>query len=150
MTDLANALPCAFCGGTDLRMGIGHTGGEHSVLICAKCDSVARTSIWNTRASVGITSGYPNQDTPAIDRALRIADIAAEELIRSEGKSTNAPDEFMIAQCQADDHTRNCIDHLRDRGLAFTHETDDGIAIQILSDDSDDYTPLHLESIDDA
>ena len=46
----------------------------------------------------------------ADDRAHRIATIAAEELVRTEGEATGAPDEYRIPQCQADDHMRECIE----------------------------------------
>lgn len=76
----------------------------------------------------------------ADDRAHRIATIAAEELVRTEGEATGAPDEYRIPQCQADDHMRECIDHLRWSGEAVSFETEDGqIVVQI-----GDYT---LESL---
>lgn len=67
-----------------------------------------------------------------IDRAVRIADTAAEELIRSEGRAASGPDEFLIASDAADEHMRDCIDHLCVRGRAIQTETDDGdIVVQI-------------------
>lgn len=64
----------------------------------------------------------------ANERANRIASVAAEGIVRTEGIST-APDEFAIPQCQADDHMRDCIDHLLYHGEAVSFETDDGYII---------------------
>lgn len=76
----------------------------------------------------------------ADDRAHRIATIAAEELVRTEGEATGGIDEFSIPQCQADDHMRDCIAHLCWHGEAVSFETEDGqIVVQI-----GDYT---LESL---
>lgn len=65
----------------------------------------------------------------ADDRAHRIASIAAEELLRCEGEPTNAPDQYAIPQCQADDHMRECIAHLCWHGEAASYETDDGYIV---------------------
>ena len=65
----------------------------------------------------------------ADDRAHRIASVAAEELVRSEGTAGIAPDEFLIPQCQADDHMRDCIAHLVHSGEATSYETDDGFIV---------------------
>lgn len=70
----------------------------------------------------------------ADDRAHRIASIAAEDLICAEGTPTSGIDEYAIAQCQADDHLRECIAHLCWRGEAVIHETDDGYIIVQLGD----------------
>ena len=70
----------------------------------------------------------------ADDRAHKIASIAAEELIRSEGERTSGIDEFAIPQCQADDFMRECIAHLCWRGEAVSHETDDGYIVVKLSE----------------
>lgn len=70
----------------------------------------------------------------ANDRAHRIASMAAEELIRTEGEATSGIDEFAIPQCQADDHTRECIAHLCWHGDAVSHETDDGYIVVTLGD----------------
>lgn len=68
-------------------------------------------------------------ETMADDRAHRIASMAAEELIRSEGEATSGIDEFAIPQCQADDHMRECIAHLCWHGEAASHETEDGYIV---------------------
>lgn len=70
----------------------------------------------------------------ADDRAHRIASMAAEELIRCEGEATSGIDEFSIAQCQADDHMRECIAHLCWHGEAASHETEDGYIVVQLGD----------------
>lgn len=70
----------------------------------------------------------------AAERAVRIATIAAEELIRTEGTATSGIDEFSIPGCQADDHMRDCIDHLCWHGEAVQHEDDDGYIIVQLGD----------------
>lgn len=70
----------------------------------------------------------------ADDRAHRIASIAAEELIRTEGYSTNGIDEYAIPQCQADNHMRECIAHLCWSGKAVSHETDEGYIVVQLGD----------------
>ena len=70
----------------------------------------------------------------ADDRAHRIATIAAEELVRSEGEATGAPDEYRIPRRQADDHMRECIQHLQWAGEAMSHETDDGYIVVVFQD----------------
>lgn len=70
----------------------------------------------------------------ADDRAHRIASMAAEELIRSEGKLTSGIDEFEIPQCQADDHMRECIAHLCWHGEAASLAGDDGSIVVLFGD----------------
>lgn len=65
----------------------------------------------------------------ADDRAHRIASVAAEELIRSNGEATSGIDEYAIPQCQADDHMRDCVAHLCWHGEAVSHETDEGYIV---------------------
>lgn len=67
-------------------------------------------------------------------RAHRIASVAAEELIRSEGEPLSAPGEFSIPACQADDHVRDCIAHLVWNGEAASYETQDGYVIVQMGD----------------
>lgn len=68
-------------------------------------------------------------------RALRIADITAEELIRADGDTSSYPEEFSFAPCQIDDLMRDCIEHLCARGLAVQHECEDGsVMVQLLDD----------------
>ena len=62
----------------------------------------------------------------ADDRAHRIATMAAEELIRTEGEPTDEADNFLIPQCQADEPMRECIAHLVWHGEVMSEETDDG------------------------
>jgi hypothetical protein len=40
-------------------------------------------------------------------RAWRIASVAAEELVRSEGEHTDSADEFLVPACQVDEHMRD-------------------------------------------
>lgn len=70
----------------------------------------------------------------ADNRAHRIASMAAEELIRTEGERTSGIDEYAIPQCQVDDHMRECIAHLCWHGSAVSHETDDGYIMVQLGD----------------
>ena len=70
----------------------------------------------------------------ADDRAHRIATVAAEELIRCEGEPTGEADKFLIPQCQADDHMRDCIAHLCWHGEAVSCETEDGYIVVNLGD----------------
>lgn len=58
-------------------------------------------------------------------RAHRIAEVCAEELIRSEFEEFDV-DQFRIPGCQADDHIRECMEHLTWCQKAFFTETDDG------------------------
>lgn len=62
-------------------------------------------------------------------RAHRIAIMAAEELIRSEGEATSGIDEYAIPQCQVDDHMCDCVAHLCWHGEAVSHETDEGYIV---------------------
>lgn len=64
-------------------------------------------------------------------RALQIADTAAFELVTSEGWAIG-PQEFRIALCEADEHTRQCIEHPVWRDKAHARATDDGyIVVQL-------------------
>lgn len=89
-------------------------------------------------ASKGRMDAVMRQQSPldeATARALRIADTAAEELIRTEGATSSYADEFSFAPCEIDDHLRDCIEHLCTRGLAEQHEHDDGtVMVQLLVD----------------
>jgi len=84
----------------------------------------------------GNTALKPVANTGIDFRGLehRIATVAAEDLIRSEGESTGAPDTFLIPQCQVDDHMRDCIAHLVWHGEAACYETEDGHIIVLLLD----------------
>jgi len=70
----------------------------------------------------------------ADDRAHRIATMAAEELVRTEGEPTNEADKFLIPQCQCDDHMRECIAHLVWHGEAMSEDTDDGYVMVLFGD----------------
>lgn len=74
------------------------------------------------------------QREEAAARAVRIATVAAEELIRSAGIATSGIDEFSFAGCQVDEHTQECIDHLVAHGEAHTHTTADGYVVVQLID----------------
>lgn len=71
----------------------------------------------------------------AMERAERIATTAAQELVMSEGDRIAEDDVYTFAICQMDDHTRDCIEHLRFRNLAAAHETEDGYMLVQLNDD---------------
>lgn len=70
----------------------------------------------------------------ADDRAHRIATMAAEELIRTEGEPTDEADKFLIPQCQADDHMRECIAHLVWHDEVMSEETEDGYVMVLFID----------------
>lgn len=67
-------------------------------------------------------------EAAAADRAHRIAIIAAKELVCSEFVQANEH-QWMLPQCQADEHMRDCIAHLRWTGLASSHQSDDGYIV---------------------
>lgn len=56
----------------------------------------------------------------AIGRADRIASVAAEALVRSQGVSTPRRDEYLIAAVMVDPHVRDCIEHLVWHGRAMS------------------------------
>ncbi|MFN7725184.1 MAG: hypothetical protein ACK5QH_08955 [Rubrivivax sp.] len=70
----------------------------------------------------------PNQ------RARLIATTAALDLVQCELTKTDAPDEWRIPACQADDHTRDCIAHLVWSGEAVSWDTPDGYIMVRLQD----------------
>lgn len=70
----------------------------------------------------------------ADDRAHRIATMAAEELIRTEGEPTGEADMFLIPQCQCDDHMRECIAHLVWHGEAMSENTEDEYVMVLFGD----------------
>lgn len=48
---LANALPCPFCGGTQLRVAWWADGdGEYDAIECEFCNAAAPAVAWNARA----------------------------------------------------------------------------------------------------
>lgn len=69
----------------------------------------------------------------ADERAHRLASIAAEELVRCEGESTDT-DCYRIPHCQADEHMLECITHLVYHGQAISHDTDEGYIVVTLGD----------------
>ena len=70
----------------------------------------------------------------ADERAHRIATIAAQELIQSEGERIDATNTYRIPSCQVDEHTLDCIQHLCWVGEAVSHETPDGYVMVQLGD----------------
>ncbi|MFN3375601.1 MAG: hypothetical protein ACK40S_03500 [Burkholderiaceae bacterium] len=70
----------------------------------------------------------------AILRAYRIATTAAEELITSEAERMDEADTYRIPCCQADEHMRDCIEHLKWVGNAMSWETADGYIMVQLGD----------------
>jgi hypothetical protein len=83
---------------------------------------------WNASAGID-TASLEALTTHHSATAHQIATIAAEELIRSEGEPSVAPDTYAIPQCQADDHMRLCIAYLVHLGMAASHETGDGYIV---------------------
>jgi hypothetical protein len=70
----------------------------------------------------------------ATERALGIADIAAEELVRTEGRpSATAPDEFIFdaEEVIEDEHLTHCIAHLCWRGLAIYYQSGYDVIVQL-------------------
>lgn len=67
-------------------------------------------------------------------RADRIASVAAEEVIRAHGTRGIALDEYIFSAdwVSADDHLRDCIDHLCWHGLAVQLEGCDGASEQVI------------------
>lgn len=58
----------------------------------------------------------------ALDRAHRIATVAAEALVRSQGRRTHRQYELLLAACQLDQHLRDCIEHLAWHGRAVSRQ----------------------------
>jgi hypothetical protein len=56
----------------------------------------------------------------AEERAHRIALLAAEALVRSQGVRTPRRDEYLIASAEADPHVRDCVEHLVWHGRAMS------------------------------
>jgi hypothetical protein len=68
----------------------------------------------------------------AEERAHRIASVAAEALVRSQGVSTPRRDEYLIACGEDDPLVRDCIEHLVWHGYAVSHEREHGhLAVQL-------------------
>lgn len=136
-------LPCPFCGGQaehgDIEAGPDHpdTGGHF--VQCKTCGAST-----NLRFACGddpkpILRGQWNArvPSPATERALSIAHIAAREVIESEGSKLHGPDEwlFYADQVASDQHLADCIDHLCAHGLAARAENDRGdVAIMLMGD----------------
>ena len=79
----------------------------------------------------------PSNDEAQVDarlRAERIAHVAAEEIIRTEGIQGIAPDEYLFFadRLASDDHLRDCIDHMCWHGLAVQFEGCDGASEQVI------------------
>lgn len=72
-------------------------------------------------------------EAKADERAHRIASMAAEALVRTEGESTDT-DCYRILHCQADEHMLECITHLVYHGQAISHDTDEGYIVVTLGD----------------
>lgn len=70
----------------------------------------------------------------ADERAHRIATIAAQELIQSEGQRIDEADTYRIPSCQVEEHTLDCIQHLCWVGEAASQETPDGYVMVQLGD----------------
>ncbi len=72
-------------------------------------------------------------EAKADERAHRIASMASEEMIRTEGESTDT-DCYRIPHCQADEHMLECITHLVYHGQAISHDSDEGYIVVTLGD----------------
>ena len=74
----------------------------------------------------------------AQERAQRIATVAAQEVVISEGEKQSEDDIYCFARCQLDDHMRECIEHLCFHGLATAYETAEGyVLVQLLGDEKE-------------
>lgn len=62
----------------------------------------------------------------ADDRAHRIATMASESLVRTEGVPTSRPDEFAIQADPDDEQMRDALAHLEWHGLATSGDTGSG------------------------
>lgn len=136
-------LPCPFCGGQAEHGAIEaepdhpDTGGRF--VQCTVCGASTNLRFacgddpkpilrgqWNTRVQ-----------SPAWERTLGIAQIAAVEVIESEGSKLHGPGEwfFYADQIASDQHLADCIDHLCSHGLAARAEDDRGdVAIMLKVD----------------
>jgi hypothetical protein len=102
--------------------------------------AICKAALECRRSSGGMIEVSRLSREKGLERALRIADVAAEEIVRSEGEPTGAPDEFRIPQCQADYHIRECIGHLEYRDMAISTETEDGyLVVQLVEENSDPF-----------
>lgn len=114
---------------------IAQSQGTHPAPCARHCDAAAyEIEIRGLRKRVQTLTAKRAGLRIANDRAYRIATIAAEELIRSEGTTPNHPDEVLIPQCQADDHMLDCIAHLVQAGEAIAHKTEDGYIAVLFQD----------------
>lgn len=71
-------------------------------------------------------------DKMAADRAIRIANIAAEDAVRCQGIATSGIDEYLIPAGEEDDFLRDCIEHLRLFGEAEVFDTNEGTFIRFV------------------
>ena len=69
----------------------------------------------------------------ADDRAHRIATIAAEEFVRCNGISTDAPDQFVFHGADlADEYFQDCVAHLKWVGECVVFESgEDEMTVQL-------------------
>ena len=59
-------------------------------------------------------------------RAIHLASLMAEELIRTEGVATDVPDQFLFsAEEMADEHLQDCVEHLKWQGLCVVFEQEE-------------------------
>lgn len=68
-------------------------------------------------------------EAEADERARRIASIAAEGLVRCEGRPTSTPDEFVIPLAEFDGHLRECVEHLVWQGEVVITEAGDDLVV---------------------
>lgn len=116
--------------GAHLELHVAHRLGMRIVLI----DELVRPAAGEAGAGAGATdTDRAQRHAEAAERAVRIAHIAAEELVVSEGRRTYCADEyeFAVDELAADEHLRDCIDHLCWHGLAVKHEAADRTLVQL-------------------
>jgi hypothetical protein len=74
-------------------------------------------------------------NTEAIERAMRIADAAAEEMIRS-GYDEVAFTSYLFRATEVEDSLLDCIEHLAWRGMASKTESGDGfVSVRFTGDE---------------
>lgn len=75
------------------------------------------------------------QEQIAVDRAMELATVYAEEYIRCNGIPSDTCDEFIFhGDKLADEHFQDCISHLKWRGQCMTFDMADGSMSVMLGD----------------
>jgi hypothetical protein len=84
---------------------------------------------WQARASMQAQA----PEVAALQRAMRVADIAAEELVCSEGHFPGRHREYVFEHGAVDEHLLDCIEHLCWRGLATRRDDASEIVLVLAS-----------------